>query len=59
MPSHDSIRSRGNHAPVFLREGDYWTIAYDAVVVRIKDANELRYLEPLLRHPGTLFTSPG
>ncbi len=41
--------------PVFRREGDYWTIAYDAVVVRLKDAKGLRYLEPLLRHPGRLF----
>ncbi len=55
MPSQDSIPTRGNHAPVFRREGDYWTIAYGAAVVRVKDAKGLRYLEPLLRHPGRLF----
>jgi len=55
MPSQDSTRNRGDHAPVFRREGDYWTIAYDAAVVRLKDVKGLRYLEPLLRHPGRAF----
>ena len=55
MPSHDSLRNRMDHAPVFRREGDYWTIAYDAAVVRLRDAKGLRYLEPLLRHPGRSF----
>ena len=55
MPSQDSIRNRVDRTPVFRREGDYWTIAYDAVVVRLKDAKGLRYLEPLLRHPGRSF----
>ena len=54
MPSQDSIRNPGP-APVFRREGDYWTIAYDAAVVRLKDARGLRYLEPLLRQPGQSF----
>jgi len=55
MPSQDSIRNRVNRTPVFRREGDYWTIAYDAAVVRLKDAKGLRYLELLLRHPGRSF----
>ena len=54
MPSQDSIRNP-DPAPVLRREGDYWTIAYDAAVVRLKDAKGLRYLEPLLRHPGRSF----
>jgi hypothetical protein len=41
--------------PVLRREGDYWTIAYGAAVVRLKDAKGLRYLESLLRHPGRSF----
>ena len=49
------MRNRGDHAPVFRREGDYWTIAYEAAVVRLKDAKGLRYLEPLLRHPARSF----
>ena len=49
------MRNRLDHTPVFRREGDYWTIAYDAAVVRLKDAKGLRYLELLLRHPGQSF----
>jgi len=49
------MRNRVGRTPVFRREGDYWTIAYDAAVVRLKDAKGLRYLEPLLRHPGRSF----
>ena len=55
MPPHDSVRNRADRTPVFRREGDYWTIAYDAAVVRFKDAKGLHYLEPLLRHPGRSF----
>jgi hypothetical protein len=55
MPSQNSMLKRGDRAPVFRREGDYWTIAYDAAVVRLKDARGLRYLEPLLRQPGQSF----
>jgi hypothetical protein len=55
MPSQDSIHNRVNRTPVFRREGDYWTITYDAAVVRLKDAKGLRYLEPLLRQPGRSF----
>lgn len=55
MPSQRSNRDRLGRTPVFRREGDYWTIAYDTAVVRLKDAKGLRYLEPLLRHPGRSF----
>ena len=55
MPSQNAIRNRVERAPVFRREGDYWTIAFDAAVVRLRDAKGLRYLEPLLRHPGRSF----
>jgi len=55
MPSQDSIRNRVHRTPVFRREGDYWTIAYDAAMVRLRDAKGLRYIEPLLRHPGRSF----
>ena len=55
MLSPRSIRGRRDRSPVFRREGDYWTIAYDAAVVRLKDAKGLHYLEPLLRHPGRSF----
>ncbi len=55
MPSQDTTGNAVDRTPVFRREGDYWTIAYGAVVVRLKDAKGLRYLEPLLRHPGRSF----
>ena len=54
MSLQDPIRTP-DPAAVFRREGDYWTIAYDAAVVRLKDARGLRYLEPLLRQPGQSF----
>jgi len=55
MRLQDSTRNPADSTPVFRREGDFWTIAYDAVVVRLKDAKGLRYLESLLRHPGRSF----
>jgi hypothetical protein len=55
MPSQHSIRNPADRASVFRREGDYWTIAYDAAVVRLRDAKGLHYLEPLLRQPGRSF----
>jgi hypothetical protein len=55
MPSHKIGRSRTQAAAVLRREGDYWTVVYEATVVRLKDAKGLRYLEPLLRHPGRVF----
>ena len=55
MPSQNSIHDRVDRTPVFRREGDYWTIAYDAAVLRLRDSKGLRYLEPLLRHPGRSF----
>lgn len=55
MSSQRSIRKQRDRTQVFRREGDYWTIAYDGVVVRLKDARGLQYLEPLLRQPGRSF----
>jgi hypothetical protein len=40
------------HPQVFKREGDYWTIAFDGQMVRMRDAKGIRYLSVLLRHPG-------
>ena len=49
----------GDGAPVggnvFRKEGDYWTIAYEDVVFRLKDTKGLHYIAHLLRHPGTEF----
>jgi tetratricopeptide (TPR) repeat protein len=42
-------------ANTFRRETDYWTIAYDGKVLRLKDAKGLRYVARLLQHPGREF----
>jgi hypothetical protein len=55
MPPRHSTRNPVERTPILRREGDYWTFAYDAAVVRLKDAKGLRYLEHLLRHPGRSF----
>jgi DNA-binding SARP family transcriptional activator len=36
----------------FRREGEYWTIALGAEIIRLKDAKGLRHLAELLRQPG-------
>src|SRR5262249_52698384 len=40
---------------VFCREGEYWTLAFEGRVVRLKDAKGLHYIAHLLRHPGNDF----
>jgi len=39
-------------ARVFRREGDYWTISYAGVTVRLREVKGLGHLAHLLRHPG-------
>ncbi len=50
----------------FWREGEYWTIAYDGAVFRLRDAKGLHCIAHLLGHPGQtvsavdlLVTGPG
>ena len=40
---------------IFRREGDYWTIAYEGRLTRLKDARGIRYLAHLLWHPHREF----
>jgi hypothetical protein len=40
---------------LFRREGEYWTVVFDGVVVRLRDAKGLRHLARLLAHPGQEF----
>jgi tetratricopeptide (TPR) repeat protein len=42
-------------ASLFRQEGDYWTIAYQGVVFRLKHMQGLRHLAHLLRHPNKEF----
>src|SRR5258708_23509548 len=37
---------------LFRREGEYWTIAYDGTIIRLRDSKGLRYLAYLLGRPG-------
>src|SRR5262249_36005528 len=39
-------------APVFRREGNFWTVAWDDAVVRLKDSRGLQYVGHLLARPG-------
>jgi len=43
----------GKH--VFRREGEYWTLAYDGTVCRVRDSKGLQHIGLLLRHPGQHF----
>lgn len=40
---------------LFRQEGDYWTIAYEGSVVRLRDTKGLAYLSRLLANPGREF----
>src|SRR5512145_731976 len=40
---------------LFRHEGDFWTLAYQGTVCRVKDAKGLHYIAYLLRHPGREF----
>ena len=47
-PSESAARLRGH---IFRREGEYWTIAYEETLFRLRDGKGLRYLAYLLSHP--------
>ena len=40
---------------VFRREGEYWTIVYAGITVRLRDAIGFRYVAQLLAHPNQPF----
>jgi tetratricopeptide (TPR) repeat protein len=48
--SSAGIRNGGEN--VFRREGDYWSMEFDGLAVRLRDAKGLRYLARLLAEPG-------
>jgi DNA-binding response OmpR family regulator len=47
----DKLGSRGEHGQ-FQREGEYWTIAYEGRVTRLRDSKGMRVLAHLLAQPG-------
>jgi tetratricopeptide (TPR) repeat protein len=57
-PATTEVRERelaASHQNVFCREGDYWSVAFDGRVVRLRDRKGLRYLARLLADPGRAF----
>lgn len=44
----DASQPRRN---MFRREGDYWTVAFDGVVLRLKDTKGMHYIARLLQYP--------
>jgi hypothetical protein len=58
MPSvHPRHPVRDRKSPsrgyLFVREGEYWTIAFDGTVSRFRHSRGLQHLSRLLRAPGT------
>jgi class 3 adenylate cyclase len=53
-PAKEALSSAGGHN-VFRREGEYWTLAYEGTVCRLKDAKGLHHIALLLGHPGKQF----
>ena len=51
-PGPPSVEPSGN---IFRREGEYWTIADQGRVLRLKDTKGLRYIAYLLRYPDHEF----
>lgn len=41
-----------DRAPLLSREGEYWTIIYDGLLLRLRDTKGLYYLAQLLQCPG-------
>ena len=38
-----------------LHEGDFWTVAFEGITSRVRDAKGMRYLRQLFAHPGREF----
>lgn len=51
----DPVGETAPGAHIYRREGDYWTIAFDGSVCRLKSSAGLEHLSQLLRNPGREF----
>lgn len=49
---HDAPDEPTGSINVFRREGDYWTVVFDAQTVRLRDLKGMHYLARLLAEPG-------
>jgi tetratricopeptide (TPR) repeat protein len=52
LGSTRSRRSTEGGGARFMREGDYWSIAYEGLMVSIKDSKGIRYIHDLLSNPA-------
>jgi hypothetical protein len=50
-PSRDAAEPAGTE-PVFRRDGDHWTLAYDGLTARVRDLAGLHLLRRLVAEPG-------
>jgi hypothetical protein len=51
-PAREVAEGAAKETHQFCREGDYWSVAFDGRVTRLRDAKGLRYLARLLTQPG-------
>jgi tetratricopeptide (TPR) repeat protein len=51
----EAAPSATTEAYVFRREGDYWSVVFEGLTVRVRDLKGMRYLAQLLVHPGREF----
>jgi tetratricopeptide (TPR) repeat protein len=51
----EAAPSATTEAYVFRREGDYWSVVFEGLTVRVRDLKGMRYLAQLLAHPGREF----
>ena len=54
---HGSTSGEKGREVVFKQEGEYWTIAYEGRVFRLKDIKGMSYIAHLLSHPDKEFYS--
>jgi pimeloyl-ACP methyl ester carboxylesterase len=55
VPAHSNGNGASASHGTFRREGDYWTIAWQRTVVRLRNAKGLHYIAQLLANPGRQF----
>jgi AAA ATPase-like protein len=46
------VQPSGKPAPLFRREGEYWTVSFEAQTYRFRDSKGFAHLAQLLMHPG-------
>ncbi len=52
---HQSCAAVATEEYAFRKEGDYWTLAFEGKVLRLKHLKGASYIAHLLRHPGREF----